>query len=211
MADPKTGRVISQDDWKRTQLRMPQEQYQSVVDYAERNNLSLNSAILELMDIGLQSKGGIDLNLLPHVNYDTAMYSEEHNYIAVRAKTCSSSSCRDNFIDYIKMYQCVKITLFSIKNPKDNCTFLGALALVILNGVKNYVLFDSSYLNARSEPATREIKSVLDEALKKSKVFFINNRNTPITEELQPVDAVEILRTIPVVPLQDQTILRLLN
>jgi hypothetical protein len=53
MADPKTGRAISQDDWKRTQVRMPQEQYQAIMKYAEQNNLSLNTAMLELMDKGL--------------------------------------------------------------------------------------------------------------------------------------------------------------
>jgi len=49
-------RTLNQDDWKRTQLRMPQEQYEAVMRYAEKNNLSLNTAILELMDTGLKSK-----------------------------------------------------------------------------------------------------------------------------------------------------------
>ncbi|WP_151796852.1 hypothetical protein [Acinetobacter soli] len=56
MAENKTGRAVSQDDWKRTQVRMPQEQYESLMDYAEKNNLSLNTAMLELMDLGLKSK-----------------------------------------------------------------------------------------------------------------------------------------------------------
>ncbi len=42
-----------QDDWKRTQIRMPQDQYDDVVKYAEQNNLSLNSAMLELIEKGL--------------------------------------------------------------------------------------------------------------------------------------------------------------
>ena len=29
-------RTLNQEDWKRTQIRMPQEQYQTVVDYAEK-------------------------------------------------------------------------------------------------------------------------------------------------------------------------------
>lgn len=56
MADPKTGRAVSQDDWKRTQVRMPQEQYEELMSYAEQSNLSLNTAMLELMDLGLKSK-----------------------------------------------------------------------------------------------------------------------------------------------------------
>lgn len=49
----KGGRAI-QDDWKRTQVRIPQEQYQSIMTYAEQNNLSLNSAMLVLMDKALK-------------------------------------------------------------------------------------------------------------------------------------------------------------
>lgn len=49
-------RPLNQEDWKRTQVRMPQDQYDSILAYAEKNNLSLNTAMLELMDIGLQSK-----------------------------------------------------------------------------------------------------------------------------------------------------------
>lgn len=53
---PNLGRLLTQDDWKRTQIRMPQEQYQAVADYAQNRNLSLNSAMLELMEKGLTSK-----------------------------------------------------------------------------------------------------------------------------------------------------------
>lgn len=56
MVENKTGRAVSQDDWKRTQVRMPQEQYEELMNYAEKNNLSLNTAMLELMDLGLKSK-----------------------------------------------------------------------------------------------------------------------------------------------------------
>lgn len=55
MADPKTGRVVSQDDWKRTQVRMPQEQYEAIVEFADENNLSLNSAMIDLMSKGFAS------------------------------------------------------------------------------------------------------------------------------------------------------------
>ncbi|NIE95568.1 hypothetical protein F3J02_03565 [Acinetobacter sp. Tr-809] len=56
MVDNKTGRAVTQDDWKRTQIRMPQNQYESLMHYAEQNNLSLNTAMIELMELGLKSK-----------------------------------------------------------------------------------------------------------------------------------------------------------
>ena len=56
MVDNKTGRAVTQDDWKRTQIRMPQDQYESLMNYAEQNNLSLNTAMIELMELGLKSK-----------------------------------------------------------------------------------------------------------------------------------------------------------
>lgn len=49
-------RPQNQDDWKRTQVRVPQEQYQAIIEYAESKNISLNSAILDLMEVGLASK-----------------------------------------------------------------------------------------------------------------------------------------------------------
>lgn len=33
-------RIQNQDEWKRTQIRIPQYQYDAIVDYAEKNNLS---------------------------------------------------------------------------------------------------------------------------------------------------------------------------
>lgn len=57
MVNPKTGRVVSQDDWKRTQVRMPQEQYEAIVEYAAEHELSLNSAMIELMNKGLTVAG----------------------------------------------------------------------------------------------------------------------------------------------------------
>ncbi len=55
-------RTLNQEDWKRTQIRMPQDQYQAVVDYAEQNNLSLNSAILELLDKALDLDSAVSIN-----------------------------------------------------------------------------------------------------------------------------------------------------
>lgn len=46
-------RIQNQDDWKRTQLRIPFNQYDAVTKYAIENNLSLNSAMLELIEKGL--------------------------------------------------------------------------------------------------------------------------------------------------------------
>ena len=55
-------RTLNQEDWKRTQIRMPQEQYQTVVEYDEKNNLSLNSAVLELLDKALDSDSAVNIN-----------------------------------------------------------------------------------------------------------------------------------------------------
>lgn len=43
-----------QDEWKRTQVRMPLDQYEDVVKYAENKSLSLNSALLDLVAKGLE-------------------------------------------------------------------------------------------------------------------------------------------------------------
>lgn len=61
-------RSINQDNWKRTQLRIPIELYESVVKFGKENNLSLNSSFLTLCEKALnqsndsQSTQNIDLS-----------------------------------------------------------------------------------------------------------------------------------------------------
>lgn len=55
MTDLDKFRSLNQDNWKRTQVRMPQDLYNEVSLYAEENELSLNSAMLVLMDKSLNS------------------------------------------------------------------------------------------------------------------------------------------------------------
>lgn len=43
----KTKRALNQEDWKRTQLRIPLNEYKKVMQFAEKNNISLNTAILK--------------------------------------------------------------------------------------------------------------------------------------------------------------------
>ncbi|WP_213071306.1 hypothetical protein [Acinetobacter sp. BIGb0102] len=47
-------RTQNQDEWKRTQVRIPQDQYEDIVLYAESKDISLNTAMIELMDNGLK-------------------------------------------------------------------------------------------------------------------------------------------------------------
>ena len=48
-------RTQNQDEWKRTQIRIPQDQYDDIVAYAENKEVSLNTAMIELMDSGLRA------------------------------------------------------------------------------------------------------------------------------------------------------------
>lgn len=47
-------RTQNQDEWKRTQIRIPQDQYDDIVSYAEDKDISLNTAMIELIDNGLK-------------------------------------------------------------------------------------------------------------------------------------------------------------
>lgn len=46
-----------QEDWKRTQIRIPMNTYDSIVKHAEKNNLSINTAMLELIEKGFATEG----------------------------------------------------------------------------------------------------------------------------------------------------------
>lgn len=46
-------RTLNQDSWKRSQVRLPQPLYDDVFEYAKKHGISLNQAIIELLDKGL--------------------------------------------------------------------------------------------------------------------------------------------------------------
>ncbi|HCQ9703269.1 hypothetical protein [Acinetobacter baumannii] len=46
-------RIQNQDDWKRTQIRIPLGLYEDLVEHAKKNDISINTAMLFLMDKGL--------------------------------------------------------------------------------------------------------------------------------------------------------------
>ncbi|ENX48237.1 hypothetical protein F886_00038 [Acinetobacter sp. NIPH 542] len=48
-------RTQNQDDWKRTQIRIPLPFYEEIVEFAEQRNISINTAMLELMERGIHS------------------------------------------------------------------------------------------------------------------------------------------------------------
>lgn len=59
-------RHLNQDDWKRTQVRMPQDLYADLTNYAKENNLSLNSAMIVLMNKGLETAKTNMSSLVPN-------------------------------------------------------------------------------------------------------------------------------------------------
>lgn len=45
-----------QDEWKRTQIRIPATLYEEIAEHAKKDNLSLNTAMLDLIEKGLNKK-----------------------------------------------------------------------------------------------------------------------------------------------------------
>lgn len=98
-----------QDDWKRTQVRMPQEQYDEVTQYAEKNNFSLNTAILDLISkslISIDKKLPVTkLSLLERLkNIENILKNELHfdniSLVASRLNTCIEMS---NSVSYVRL------------------------------------------------------------------------------------------------------------
>lgn len=57
----------TQDTWKRSQIRLPPSLHQAVVDYANVHNMSLNTAIVELLDNGLLTSPTDQSDLLKQI------------------------------------------------------------------------------------------------------------------------------------------------
>lgn len=49
-------RTQNQDEWKRTQIRIPATLYEEIAEHAKKDNLSLNTAMLDLIEKGLDKK-----------------------------------------------------------------------------------------------------------------------------------------------------------
>lgn len=139
-------RTQNQDEWKRTQIRIPQDQHNEIVDYAEKNNLSLNTAMLDLIDKGIKVSKDIHLStipeisqafsqhvinqsrereelfkkLLPHTNIENAAYSDNENFIAVRYIESNTTNNCYNLIDYFKLPECIQIILFATSHEPIN-------------------------------------------------------------------------------------------
>ncbi len=63
----------TQDTWKRSQIRLPPSLHQAVVDYANDNKMSLNTAIVELLDKGLPTKISTQTILPPSIDQDITL------------------------------------------------------------------------------------------------------------------------------------------
>lgn len=54
MSNLEKYRSLKQDNWKRTEVRMPQDLYSALQQYAKDNDLSLNSSMIALCEKGLE-------------------------------------------------------------------------------------------------------------------------------------------------------------
>lgn len=223
MADPKTGRAVSQDDWKRTQVRMPQDQYEAIMEYAEKNNISLNTSMIHLMDIGLIAEGFgsnlaninsikkiIDLALskvLPNTYTQNATFNLQDNYLAVRGCHGNTLENCTTLIEYINMPECIQVLLFATHNkptpgfsrndgPETNLPLMGAILLIELQEFNAYVIFDGLFLTAQRYPRYKEVKEVLDVAMTSDKTYFIEVP-VPFTSSWGPVGAIDQLLPLP--------------
>lgn len=134
------NRIQNQDEWKRTQIRIPQDQYQTIMEYAEKNNLSLNTAMLELMDKGLNGQTNINLEnyleeiaermveqtrktswqgLLPNTDINAIGFNETEEYAAVRYKISNTTENCRNLIQYLDMSNCLQVILFATSKIVD--------------------------------------------------------------------------------------------
>ena len=152
---------------------------------------------------------------IPHIEIQTAEYSKDKNYIAIRAEIAATSTNRNNLIDYIKLQNCEKIYLFSTPHtakeyplfsefygPESNLPLLGAIAQVKVQGINTYVIFDGLFLTAQRRPRYLEVEQVLNESILSSKVNFITS-SAPFTRHLNTIGAVEELISLPVKQLTD--------
>lgn len=117
-----------QEEWKRTQLRMPPEQYELINDYANAKGLSLNSAILALIDVGIDivDRGQLPANIkVFHLSngIKRIVYGKLANAFELDYKNPNLSELRDDIEDSLTL-------LNNSGKLKDRFMFLNKNVLV---------------------------------------------------------------------------------
>ena len=117
-----------QEEWKRTQLRMPTEQYELVTDYANAKGLSLNSAILELIDVAIDivDRGQLPANIkVFHLSngMKRVIYGKLANAFELDYKNPNLTELKDDIQDSLTL-------LSSSGKLKDRFMFLNKNVLV---------------------------------------------------------------------------------
>lgn len=181
-----------------------------VEDHITDEYMKNNMQKLSKSDVLLNSIIEYNNEKIPHIEKQTAEYSKDNNYIAIRAEISATSTNRNNLIDYIKLQNCENIYLFAtphtakeypqffeLYGPESNLPLLGAIAQVEVQGINTYVIFDGLFLTAQRRPRYLEVEQVLNESILSSKVSFITS-SAPFTRHLNTIEAVEELIALPV-------------
>ncbi|WP_288402288.1 hypothetical protein [uncultured Acinetobacter sp.] len=211
---------MSQQELVRFPARLQPELHKNLVAYSEKNGISINTAINNLLEFSLgydnilpnlinKTKGYEEViqKLLPHTNPEYAAFNEKDNYVAVRGRVGNTTQNCSNLIEYISMIDCIQIVLFATSSkpengfsrndgPETNLPLMGAIAIVELEGFNVYVIFDGLFLTAQRYPRYKEVREILDIAVASNKAYFIC-QPVPFTSSWGPVGAVDQLIHLP--------------
>ena len=96
-------RTQNQDDWKRSQIRMPQEQHDEIAEFAKENDLSLNSAMIDLLDRGLSTLYSVNPSSVKIINLDNGIKRIIHGKM-INSFDIDFTQDLDSLKSDIKMY-----------------------------------------------------------------------------------------------------------
>lgn len=96
-------RTQNQDDWKRSQIRIPQEQYDEVAEFAKEHDLSLNSAMIDLLDRGLSTLYSVNPSSVKIINLDNGIKRIIHGKM-INSFDIDFTQDLDSLKSDIKMY-----------------------------------------------------------------------------------------------------------
>lgn len=106
VTDPDRYRTLNQDDWKRTQVRLPQEVYEQLSKFAKTNKLSLNSAIVTLIEQGLnpisQPTSMININIKDYLSEQAIkVFDEEFGQIRQKLRSKFKDVSQDDLDKFL--------------------------------------------------------------------------------------------------------------
>ncbi|MBC9229197.1 toxin-antitoxin system HicB family antitoxin [bacterium SPL81] len=102
------SRPLNQENWKRTQVRLPPELHDEIINFAASKDISLNNAMLELLSAGIEN---FNENSKGYKLSSILFHPEDGTYTDQKQLRAKANTKANNFFNKNKEYKPINFQL----------------------------------------------------------------------------------------------------